>query len=455
MSRLAIEINGAGLIITDDRQILVEEPGYVNEDDGRILVGAEAYARARLQPAKTRSGFWSALSVDGATREASGELAYEHLRQTWNRAGHTDAHAVFVVPGSYDPQQLGLVLGIAHECGIAVEAMVDAAVAASDLKYENRELYYIDASLRTVTVTRVAQSGSAAVDALESSSNVGLAGFADDLVRSIARVFVLETRFDPLHKAATEQALFDGLPHWLEALHKDGRAHAEIVADGNPVAVELTIERVRSASLRLAREVVRLIDRLRASQTIAVLQINDRLARLPGFSTELARMPGVEIRALVRGAPAFSALRRVPPDESDHPEVRLLRRLPFEGVAEVNGGEAASAQRHDLPQPEPTHVVFRGVGYRLSGNRMEVVGSSARTPVNGTGVIAIPDESGEAIGVHCTLEREAGGLTVVRGTRELLFVNGERVDGRRIVAVGDVVQIGEYRAELHIVSVEN
>jgi hypothetical protein len=99
--------------------------------------------------------------------------------------------------------------------------------------------------------------------------------------------------------------------------------------------------------------------------------------------------------------------------------------------------------------------VFRGVGYRLSGDRIEIVDSAATPPANGARVIAIRDESGEAIGAHCMLEREAGGLIVVRSTQELLFVNGERVDSRRIVAVGDVVQIGECRAELQIVAVED
>lgn len=454
MSRLALEINGAGIIVTDEQRVLVEEPGYAYEENGQIVTGAAAYAQARLQPARTRSGFWSSLSVDGATSESSGELAYEHLRETWSRAGHSQAHAVFVVPGSYDPQQLGLVLGIAQECGIAVEAMVDAAVAASDLRYDERDLFYIDASLRTVSVTRIAQSDAAAVGAVEVSRDIGLAGFTDDLVRSIARVFILETRFDPLHKAATEQALFDGLPGWIEALRRDGSVQAEIDADGDPIAVELTTERVRGASLRLAREIVRLIDRLRSPNTVAVLQINDRLARLPGFSSELGRMQGVEIRALERGAPALSALQRVSPDESDHPEVRLLRRLPFAGAAEVAAShEPRSPEPARERGPEPTHVVFQGIGYRLSSDRIEIVGERTRT-ANGTHVIAIGDESGNAAGTHCVLEREEGVLAVVRGAQELLFVNGERVDGRRNVAVGDVVRIGDRGIELHIVSVE-
>jgi hypothetical protein len=165
-------------------------------------------------------------------------------------------------------------------------------------------------------------------------------------------------------------------------------------------------------------------------------------------------MQGVEIRPLERGAPALSALQRVSPDESDHPEVRLLRRLPFAGAAEVAAiHEPTSPEPVRKRGPEPTHVVFQGIGYRLNSDRIEIVGERTRT-ANGMHVIAIGDESGNAVGTHCVLEREEGVLAVVRGAQELLFVNGERVDGRRNVAVGDVVRIGDRGVELHIVSVE-
>ena len=37
----------------------------------------------------------------------------------------------------------------------------------------------------------------------------------------IAAAFVRRTRFDPLHEAASEQRLWDGLPGWLAALDRD------------------------------------------------------------------------------------------------------------------------------------------------------------------------------------------------------------------------------------------
>ena len=191
MDRLAIEINGAGLLVTDSHKVLASEPGYAIVDDAQATTGSAAYGQARLQPANARSGFWSSLSVEGGAAQSHAELAYEHLKLVWHQAGIRTAAAVLVVPGGYDAEQLGLVLGIAQECGIRVEAMVDSAVAASALRYEDRQLLHIDASLRTVSATRIGQSEAATVEASETSQATGLAEFTDAMVRAIARVFVL------------------------------------------------------------------------------------------------------------------------------------------------------------------------------------------------------------------------------------------------------------------------
>jgi len=47
---------------------------------------------------------------------------------------------VLVVPGGYRTEQLGLLLGLAQECGMPVRALVDAAAAASVRPYPKRQL---------------------------------------------------------------------------------------------------------------------------------------------------------------------------------------------------------------------------------------------------------------------------------------------------------------------------
>ncbi|HMB72903.1 MAG TPA: FHA domain-containing protein, partial [Gammaproteobacteria bacterium] len=313
---------------------------------------------------------------------------------------------------------------------------------------------YCDATLRTVTVTRVEQSGAAVHDRFETSEGAGLAAFTDEMVRAIAHRFVLETRFDPLHDAGTEQALYDGLPGWLDALHHHGIVNAQLEHAGKEIAVELTTERVRSASLRLFREIAQLIGSLRTPGVPAVVQLHSRLARLPGLLVELARLDGVELTALEHGAPARFALQRVAPPQANVEEVRLLRRLPFLRDAQPTRAEREPAPRAAARAISPTHVVFDGIVYRLDQSRVEIANVPPTRRANGTRTIAIGGEGSAADAAHCVLERGTGGIELVCGAQEALFVNGERVTDRRRLAVGDVIRIGESSAELQIVAME-
>jgi hypothetical protein len=455
MDRLAIEINGAGLLIADAKTVLASEPGYAFVDESSIATGLAAYNQTRLYPAKARIGFWSGLRIDDGGMQNNAELAYEHLRQLWQQVGRDSARAILVVPGGYDAEQLGLVLGIAQECGIRVDAMIDTAVAASELRYEGAQLFYVDASLRSASVTRLEQAGGASVDRCETLRGLGLADLYDETVRAIARVFVMETRFDPLHGAETEQALYDGLPDWLEGLHRDGAVKAQVQHAGDTVAVELSVERIRSASLRLFREIARMIRELRTPGVPAVIELNARLAKLPGLSAELKRMEGIVLNELEPGFPARSALARTPELEVADDHVRLLRRLPFVGDGQLPAVASVSANPPqavaDLP---PTHVVFDGIGYRLDRGRIEVTNVQPARSVNGTRTISIGGAGETEVVTHCVLQFENGLPAVARSSDTTLRVNDVVVAASQRLAAGDVIRVGELQAELQVVALE-
>src|SRR5689334_21927264 len=227
MSALAIEINDSGLAVANESQVLAVEPGFARIEGGRIVTGEQARARARLQPRQTSSRFWSALSMDLGSAGAdipksAAELAFAQLESLWQRVGSGVTAVVLVVPGGYRTEQLGLLLGLAQECAMPVRALVDAAAAASVRPYPKRQLMYLDASLYRVSLSLLEQNGEAQVRA-EHALAQGLAGIADVFARRIGEQFVRATRLDPFAHAETEQALFDGLGQWLEALQRDER----------------------------------------------------------------------------------------------------------------------------------------------------------------------------------------------------------------------------------------
>src|SRR5690606_25694718 len=154
MSALAIEINDSGLVVANAEGVLAVEPGYALAERGNIVTGSEAYRQARLKPRQVSNRYWSELSLEPGSSGIDGvgnaaELAYAQLSDIWRRLGSEDP-VVFVVPGYYSREQLGLLVGLAEEAGVTVAALVDAAAAASMRPYPARQLVYVDAGLHRV-----------------------------------------------------------------------------------------------------------------------------------------------------------------------------------------------------------------------------------------------------------------------------------------------------------------
>jgi len=170
MGAVAIEINDAGIVVASEAGVLATEPGFAYVEGKKIVTGDLARARARLKPRQTTSRFWSALSMDPGSAGAgignsAAELAYAQLESLWQRVGSGVTDVLLVVPGAYRADQLGLLLGLAQECGMPVRALVDTAAAASVRPYPGRQLVHVDASLYRVSVTLIEQNGEATVQA--------------------------------------------------------------------------------------------------------------------------------------------------------------------------------------------------------------------------------------------------------------------------------------------------
>src|SRR5690606_5245449 len=244
---LAIEINDAGLVVADRNEVLAVQPAYALAENGRIATGAEAQRQARLKPRHVSNRYWASLSLEpgsaGIGDLNSAELAYRQLEALWKRFADGASSAVLVVPGSYTREQLGLLLGIAEECGMPVAALVDAAVAAANRPYPGRRVVHVDAGLHRVSVTAVEQADEAVAGDELALESTGLAAVQDMVARWIAETFVLATRFDPFHHADSEQTLFDRLPRWLGSLGEAETVELELEHGDDKFAI--TVERER------------------------------------------------------------------------------------------------------------------------------------------------------------------------------------------------------------------
>ena len=456
MGAVAIEINDSGLAVANESGVIALEPGFARIDGGRIVTGEPARARARLQPRQTSSRFWSALSMDSGSAGAdiarsSAELAYAQLESLWQRVGSGVTAVVLVVPGGYRTEQLGLLLGLAQECGMPVRALVDAAAAASVRPYPKRQLMYLDASLYRVSLSLLDQNGEAHVRA-EHALAQGLSSIADAFARRIAEHFVRATRLDPFAHAETEQALYDRLPEWLDALQREERVELALKYRNEEFRIAAERDAVLGVAKGPYRAIVQLIAQHREPGLRLVLQLSDRVAALPGLVGELSRLDDSQLERFAPGHAARSVLL-VPSIAAAQGDVKLLKRVPWREAAADDGGdvERPAAERKPMlaRAKPPTHVVYGGLAYRVGAAGL-AIGREA-DPQRRTVVLS---GSTGVSRLHCEVILRDGELKLRDLSSYGTFVNEKRVAGETTLNRADVIRIGSPGAELHVVDVE-
>jgi FHA domain-containing protein len=456
MGALAIEINDSGLAVANETGVVAVEPGFARIEGGRIVTGEQARARARLQPRQTSSRFWGALSMDPGSAGAdiaksAAELAFAQLESLWQRFGSGATAVVLVVPGGYRTEQLGLLLGLAQECGMPVRALVDAAAAASVRPYPRRQLLYLDASLYRVSLSLLEQNGEAQVRA-EHALAQGLMAVADTFARRIADQFVRATRLDPFAHAETEQALYDRLPEWLEALQREERVELSLKYRNEEFRITAERDAVLGVAKGAYRAILQLIAQHREPGKRLVVQLSDRVAMLPGFVGELSRLDDSQVERFGVGHAARSVLR-VPSIAGAQGDVKLLKRVPWREAP--NDDSQESERRAPEPAPvlartkPPTHVVYGGLAYRVGAEGL-AIGSEA-DPQRRT--VVLSGNSGVSR-LHCEVQLRDGELKLRDLSRYGTFVNEKRVAGETSLGRADIIRIGSPGAELHVVDVE-
>ncbi len=452
MRLLGLELNDASLTAVEDGGVLFAEPGYAVLTGDLAVFGLEARRRARLHPRATYNRFWRTLDDAALPRPLNGfatvlDLAQAQLRQLWAGCGATVDGVVLAVPGYWDTGTLGLLLGLAQDLEIPVVGLADAAVASTRHAYPGRELLHLEASLHDIVVSRMSQAeGSIGLGQRDTVESVGVETLVRGCVEFIARRFVEESRFDPLHDAATEQYLYDRLPEWLAR----GARQAEVALEIDHAGLSYRVS-VESAALR--RRVAELggplLQRLRAGlapDRPTVLQLNEPLARFPGLPEALAGLPGCEVYALEPGAAARGALRRAAHLTSRAGAFRLVTALPPDQpdapARSTAAGPAADAG------PEPTHVLAGTQAYRLGDVAFHI--GTELTP--GEYGLTLDGRSRGVSRRHCTIRLEEGRAVLTDHSRFGTWLNGHRVEGSAVLAAGDVVAVGDPAIEFHLLA---
>jgi hypothetical protein len=463
---LALDVSDAGVLGVGEGGVLVgPSPGYAVVEEGAVLVGQEALARARLRPRFVMSRFWERLDAEPLGRPfpdglTAADLVHAHLRSLWADAGAGITEVVLAVPGFHGPEALGRLLGIAQALEMPVVGLVDAAVAAAAVGFPGERLLLADVHLHRAMVTELRQGEEIVRGRVATIDRWGLEEVYDALARRIAQSFVNKTRFDPFHAAEAEQALHDRLPGWLERLQRENRVALSLSGGGRDHEVEVTRADIEEWARKYAEELAQKVGLLKHPGEPTTLLVSAHAARIPGLVPRLNAMRGSEVVLVPEQAAAAGALReretlRVGKQGLRLFVTRLERRQPSPEEGSLGGGAVLRPAPVEAPAPiaaadRPTHV--------LLGHRARPV--TAQPLVVGT---APPEDSrglrldGETAGVsraHCRLF-EVGGEVVLEDLSTYgTFVNGEQIVGRAVVFAGDRVRVGSPGQELLLIAAE-
>ena len=447
---LGLEINDAGLVLARDGELLAEEPGCAMLDGGTAETGAAAMRRARLKPLYAETRYWQDLGtaplarpMPAATTHA--EVAYAQLARLASALPSADRQLLMAVPAWYTRDQLAVLLGVAREAGFETVGLVDAGLAAAALEPAPEAVLQLELTLHRAVLTVLDHGGELRRTRYELLPQHGWLALQQAWLDLVAAAFVRKTRFDPLHEAANEQRLWDGLPGWLATLESTSTVMLEMQAGGVAHSVELAREAFAAAAARIYDGLVNALQRARPAGGPLHLRLSHRLVGLPGFGERLAELRDCEVTRLPRGAAALGALAYERTLRRSPGAVVLVQRLPVPLRAGPSPAAATAAAAVPV-QDRPTHVVLQSRAWPIRREPL-TIGSAVPDRRRALVIAAGPGISRQ----HCTLASDDGGVWLEDLSTYGTLVNGERVRGRVPLRVGDRLRIGSPGIECELV----
>ena len=400
-----LELNDVELPLYRDGELIHRSPAIAIVRNRGMVFGEQALRLSRLHPQQTNQQYFSRLNADPlpnpvAKADNHADLVYLHLCEL---KPLIDGELILAVPGLWSADQLGVLLGIMQEAGIVVGGFVDSAVVVATTTNLPIEAYYLDIHLQRACITALTRNDEVNRRTTEEVTTCGFASLLDGWVNVITDRFVQDTRFDPLHSAATEQQLYDQVYDWVNG-ETGNEIDVEIVHEGH-------IRRVEVSRALLAEKAQQRFKNLRdVLPGGAHVLLSSRSAKLPGLQTGLTdagyTTSVAAADALINGCAKHIELIRSPVAE-----LKLVTRLPH------SLGESMVIEPEELA---PTHVL---------------VGNSA-VPILGNG---------------SPLNFQQKKQQVWLPAREDVLVNGQRVTHEIPLNVGDEIVHGELSYRLIIV----
>jgi hypothetical protein len=429
------DINDAGIQVYIAGKLVETSPAYAVLHNKQLHLGRPGFERSRLFPGWTNNRFWAQLNTEsmvGATRQIRhhADLAFSHLESLWSQVQQQTDEAIFAVPGSFDAAQLGLLLGMARECGIPVTGLVDSSIAAVSRQAGTRTSLHLDIHLHYCLLTSIGCDQSIRANESVKLTEQGLSTLWDRWADIIANLFIHNTRFDPMHHAVTEQQLFNQIPGWIAGFNDAKSRDITLTQDQTNHSVAVSAEKLLTACASLYPQIVQQIRSHLAAGQVTQLFLSHSLKGLPGLRNSLSLLPDTRIIQLEDSACADGIY--------EHLELIRSEPGPVSHITNLKIAPSVIDDQADRPQLTATHL--------LHNNSAVAIGHRLKLDENfSAGAVENPDNP------VCTIYPRGTELLLENHKPGALLVNDKPAPGLTSLQPGDRIQSGQH--VLHLISV--
>lgn len=346
---LFLELNDLGIRCYHQGELLFQSPGVAIVDKP-MLFGTDAWHASRKKPLNTHCQFWSQLNTDPIHSHHpqvrhNGDLAYWHLQHIESQLpfNFADQEVIFSLPGSTPRESLGLLLGIAQQCGMNTVGLVDSALASMIGHVKDQKQWHLEMHLNHCVLTELTLSDNRLQRTnVETISDQGWLDLHNQLLRYFSELFIQQTRFNPRHGADSEQSLFDAIPLWLQESVNTDTLECELEG----YSIQLDTKALRQFVQNFMHP---LHQQLRHTPN---LYLGDRLAQWAAILIHPINASPVTERETA------SALLTISQQLASSPEgVRFISSLPCEAVTPVTE-----------TRPTASHLLWKHHAYPLHGH---------------------------------------------------------------------------------------
>ena len=432
MSLAIFHFNDTGIQVGLDDDFLRSSPGYAVLNDNHLMIGEFAASHTKLLPRWTNSRFWCQLTtapMQGSTNQIRhhADLAFAHLEELWKPISEKATQALFVVPGYYSTENLSLLLGMAKECGIPVQGIVDSSVLVASELPLRKNILHLDIHLHSITLTQLRnEEGNLSRQGVRVVIETGLATLLDRWANIIADQLIQTTRFDPMHDAESEQLLFDLLPSWIKDLSEGNMHPFSIETDKAEHSVTISNENLLRACAPIYPEIVQAIRSEIQSGEASSLLLSHLFRGFPGLEDSLQLIPEIEISELneskIIGSANLHREQLLSPSDS-----AINHILQLETGRQVQSSIPSIAKA-------PTHLLWQDKAY--------AIGRGCKLPVD---LSKGPFAQGQTA---CSIYLRNNDLFLEQHDNQLLTINGDAPEQIHKLGSGDVVNLGSEQLKL-------